>query len=81
MHKYELMVAWSEEDRVYIATCPAFAGVSAFGDTPQQAIQELNEALDLAVETYQAEGWALPIPTYATPQIAPSVAAVPSNAA
>ncbi|MDQ2805536.1 MAG: type II toxin-antitoxin system HicB family antitoxin [Chloroflexota bacterium] len=75
-----LIVAWSEEDGVYIATCPVFPGVSAFGDTPQQAIQELNGALDLAVETYEAEGWTLPTPTYATPEATPSVR-LPTNAA
>ncbi len=79
-HGYVLIVAWSEEDGVYIATCLVFPGVSAFGDTPQQAIHDLNEALDLAVKTHEAEGWTLPTSTYATLETTPSVR-LPTNAA
>jgi predicted RNase H-like HicB family nuclease len=62
MPKYSFKVFWSDEDQAYIATCPDFPGVSAFGNTTEQALAEAEVALRLAVETYQDEGWPLPEP-------------------
>src|SRR6266496_6493443 len=62
MYKYSFHTTWSEEDAAYIALCPEFPGVSAFGETPEEAIAEVQIALKLAIETYQAEGWVLPEP-------------------
>jgi predicted RNase H-like HicB family nuclease len=62
MNNYGFSVRWSDEDAAYIAACPEFPGVSAFGDTPADALREIQVALELAVETYQEEGWALPAP-------------------
>lgn len=59
---YSLTLAWSDEDNGYIALCPEFPGVSAFGDTPQDAISEAGTALLATIETYKAEGWSLPEP-------------------
>lgn len=67
MPKYGFKVFWSNEDRSYIAACPDFPGVSAFGNTTEQALAEAEVALRLAVETYQEEGWPLP-----EPQLQPS---------
>jgi len=58
--KYSFEVAWSREDEAFVATCPDFEGVSGFGDTEIEALQEAKTSLRLAIETYQAEGWALP---------------------
>lgn len=63
MRHYGFNVAWSEGDGAYIATCPDFPGLSAFGPTPDRAIAEMETALSLAIETYRAEGWKLPVPT------------------
>lgn len=62
MHKYSFSVGWSEEDGSYIALCPEFPGLSGIGDTVEEAIAELQVALQGAIETYQAEGWPLPEP-------------------
>ena len=62
MTKYSSLVRWSDEDEVYIAICPELGGISAFGDTPAEAIQELEIAKKLAIETYKDEAWPLPDP-------------------
>lgn len=62
MNKYSLDVRWSDEDEGYIALSPEFPGVSAFGETVEEAVAELQVARKLAIETYQAEGWPLPAP-------------------
>ena len=59
---YSYRVVWNDEDAAYIATCPEFAGVSAFGDSPEEALQEARVALKLAIEAYLADGWELPSP-------------------
>ncbi|MDC7125807.1 MAG: toxin-antitoxin system HicB family antitoxin [Spirochaetales bacterium] len=60
--KYSFKVHYSEEDEGYIAECPEFSGLSAFGETPSEAIQEAEIALELFIETYEEEGKELPKP-------------------
>ncbi len=62
MSKYSSHVIWSDEDGGFIATCPEFPNLSGFGEAPEQALLELGKAVDLAVGTYEAEGWTLPEP-------------------
>lgn len=62
MTRYSFSVAWSEPDSAYLALCAEFPGLSAFGETPEQALSEMETALGLAIETYQEEGWELPPP-------------------
>jgi predicted RNase H-like HicB family nuclease len=62
MKNYSFKVFWSEEDKGYIAVCPEFPGISAFGDTPEQALAEVKIPLEMAIETYEEEGWSLPEP-------------------
>lgn len=64
---YGFRVVWSEEDKVYIALCPEFEGVSGFGATPEEALIEGKTSLELAVETYLEEGWELPKPIVRRP--------------
>lgn len=65
MNKYSFHLHWSAEDEAYIATCPEFPGLSAFGETPEQAISEGRRALKLMIETYKESGLALPEPKLA----------------
>ncbi|MDP9311611.1 MAG: type II toxin-antitoxin system HicB family antitoxin [Chloroflexota bacterium] len=62
MNKYSFSVMWSDEDEEFVALCTEFPGLSGLGETPEEAIAELQVALKLAIETYEAEGWALPEP-------------------
>lgn len=61
MQNYSFQVRWSDEDRAFIAACPDFPGVSAFGNSPTEALREVETALELAIATYAAEGWKLPV--------------------
>jgi len=62
MNKYGFNVAWSDEDEGYIATCPEFPGLSAFGKTAEAALAEAQNALVLFIKTYQEDGLPLPQP-------------------
>ena len=63
MSKYGFNLLWSEEDQGFIATCPDFPGLSAFGETPQEALSEASVALELFIESTEASGDQLPKPT------------------
>ena len=62
MQPYSFYVTWSERDKAFVATCPEFPTLSAFGNTPAQAIEEAGTALSLFVEEYEADGVPLPEP-------------------
>lgn len=62
MDNYSFDIRWSDQDAGYIAMCPEFSGVSAFGDTAEAALREVTNALELAISTYQEQGWTLPAP-------------------
>lgn len=58
--QYSMRVFWSDEDESFIAVCPEFQDLSAFGDTYEDAVHELKVAIGGAIEIYREEGWALP---------------------
>ena len=41
-----LIIMWSKQDESYIATSPEVPGLSAFGDTRPDAIQEAETAIE-----------------------------------
>jgi predicted HicB family RNase H-like nuclease len=59
---YSFKVFWSDEDQAYIAVCSEFPTLSAFGDTPQEAIGEMETVLQMAIETFKEKNWPLPEP-------------------
>ena len=62
-NRYPFNIEWSEEDQEYVATCPAFPGLSAFGESEEEALREGKIALEGFVETAKANGIPLPEPT------------------
>lgn len=62
MHNYSFNIAWSPEDEAFIATCPEFPGLSAFGDTQEEALDEAEIALSLFIAEYDDRGRELPAP-------------------
>lgn len=66
IRKYSTLVQWSAEDREFVATCSEFEGLSGLGDTPEEAIAVLREAIAMAAEVYVQEGRKLPAPRVAS---------------
>ncbi len=62
MSHYSIKVSWSDQDAMFVAVCPALGDVSALGETAQRAVAELEQAIELALETYESEGWPIPEP-------------------
>jgi predicted RNase H-like HicB family nuclease len=64
MKDYHINIFYSEEDEGYIADIPDLEFCSAFGETPAEALTEVEIAKAIWLETAQAEGKAVPQPRY-----------------
>ena len=51
MDKYEMIIYWSEEDRVFVAEVPELPGCAAHGDTQEVALANAKEAISLWIGT------------------------------
>lgn len=49
--KYEVIIYWSDEDGVFVAEVPELPGCQAHGATYAQALQEVEVAIGLWIET------------------------------
>ncbi len=45
MHKYEIILYWSNEDQVFVAEVPELPGCMAHGDNQGTALQNINDAI------------------------------------
>ena len=53
--EYTIVIKWHEGSDAFIATIPELKGLSAFGDTPEQALKELNIAKRLFLEVIEED--------------------------
>ncbi len=64
MQDYHINIFYSEEDGGYIADIPDLEACSAFGDTPAKALQELQKAKKIWLQTAREQGKPIPPPKY-----------------
>lgn len=57
---YGIRTFYSQEDEAYIATVPAWGGVSVHGSTRELAEAAAREVLDTVVQTFIEQGRPLP---------------------
>ena len=60
MHKYELIIYWSEEDGLYVAEVPELPGCMADGNTYDEAMKYAQVVIGEWIETAKAEGREIP---------------------
>ncbi len=58
--KYTIVVEFSQDDKVYLVTVPAFPEVHTYGNTEDEAVANAKEAIELAVDMYQEANRSLP---------------------
>lgn len=61
---YHINLFWSSEDDCWIADVPDLKPCSAHGDTPDEAIANIQNAIDLWLESAVESGLAIPKPRY-----------------
>lgn len=59
--KYTINIHWSETDGSYIARSPAFPTLTADGETMQEALEDMQTVIGLAVESLEQEGHPVPV--------------------
>lgn len=64
MSDYHINLFASDEDGGWIADIPDLICCSAFGETPQEALEQLLLAKAAWLETAKAEGKPIPLPKY-----------------
>ena len=61
-YKYEIILYWSEADGVFVAEVPELPGCMAHGDTQQEALDHVNQAMALWIDTAREFGDPVPEP-------------------
>jgi len=64
MKDYHINIFYSEEDDGYIADIPDLEACSAFGETPEEALRQVNVAKAAWLAAARAEGKPIPEPAY-----------------
>lgn len=64
MKDYHINIFYSEEDGGYIADIPDLEACSAFGETPEEALREVERAKTVWLKAARAEGKPIPAPRY-----------------
>jgi len=62
MYRYEIIIYWSNEDAAFIAEVPELPGCIAHGDTPEAALSNAKEAMQLWIDTAREFGDPVPEP-------------------
>jgi len=62
MYKYETIIFWSNDDQVFIADVPELPGCMAHGASPDEALANAQEAMQLWLDTAQEFGDLIPEP-------------------
>ena len=62
MHKYEVILYWSNEDQAFIAEVPELPGCMAHGDDQEVALRNVNDAIQFWIERARELGRPVPQP-------------------
>ncbi|MBU1181341.1 MAG: type II toxin-antitoxin system HicB family antitoxin [Proteobacteria bacterium] len=62
MYKYEIIIYWSSEDEAFVAEAPELPGCVAHGSTPENALKNAKEAIQLWIDTAKEFGDSIPEP-------------------
>lgn len=62
MDRYEIILYWSAEDCAFIAEVPELPGCMAHGDTQEDALANVKEAMRLWLDTAREFGDPIPEP-------------------
>jgi predicted RNase H-like HicB family nuclease len=62
MYKYEIIIYWSNEGNAFIAEVPELSGCMAYGETLEEALKNVKEAIQLWIDTAKEFGDTIPEP-------------------
>ena len=62
LQKYEIVIYWDHQDKIFVAEVPELAGCAAHGKTQIEAVQNVGDAVELWLETAREFGDEIPEP-------------------
>ncbi len=62
MDRYEIIMYWSKEDEAFIAEVPELPGCMAHGESQEEALANIKEAMRLWIDTAKEFGDPIPEP-------------------
>ena len=62
MLKYSITIQYEKNDNIFVARVPELRGCMAHGDTPEEAIKEIQIAMELWLEDAREVGEPIPEP-------------------
>jgi len=62
VQRYKIILHWSNEDKAYVAEVPELPGCMAHGKTPEKALKNVNQAIELWIDTAKEFGDRIPEP-------------------
>ena len=60
--QYSILIQYDHIDKIYIASVPELKGCMAHGHTREEAIREIQEAMQLQLEVMHDKGLLAPAP-------------------
>jgi len=67
--KYLTKIYWSDDDEAYVAEVPALAGCVSHGESYEEAARNIQEAMELWLESAKKHGDPIPEPDIAAEEI------------
>ena len=62
MYRYEIILYWSSEDAAFIAEVPELPGCMAHGESQDEALRHVQDAMAAWIEVAQEIGRSIPEP-------------------
>jgi predicted RNase H-like HicB family nuclease len=62
--KYHINLFWSEADGAWVADVPDLRSCSAYGDSPVEALAEVEKAMEAWLAVAREDGLPIPEPRY-----------------
>lgn len=62
MNKYETIIYWSDVDGIYIAEMPELKGCIAHGDSPGEALKNIQDVAKEWLQLAKEKNWQIPEP-------------------
>jgi predicted RNase H-like HicB family nuclease len=62
MYKYAIIMYWSDEDDAFVAEVPELPGCMAHGNTREDALKSINQAMELWIDVARDHGDPIPEP-------------------
>ena len=60
MHQHRQVLIYPGEDGFWVVECPSLPGCISQGQTKEEALENIREAIDLYVESLRDDGLAVP---------------------